>query len=406
MSDDAPLGRPMDPPSPALPNTREATATATPLWVPSAGRARVQVAPEPCGRAASQETVLGVPPSATFPRGPDFAPPAAPYRVAAAAAPPPVPTTALGPARAWPPPTGSPARFQAPARAAQGSNVTVGILALSLVIALIAGSAMVALRTVRLPGGTLPTPTPSATGKAPTTSEPRTRPMPTLTPTMPPVASAPPTHPLYAQTLSGTCTRPKTDATWSAVQKSIQTEAECLDRMWQPIVQASGGQWSAPVLLFYSDPIAKTPCGPTPDKERAPAHYCPGNRTIYVSDAVTDAVVRYRMLGFEVIAHEYTHHVQELVGILDQAHALGRSDLVTRRIELQAHCVAYASMVGMAGLEMSSRELDQLRQTWKFASDPAGHGSAKAQSFWGERGVGATKLSACDTFSASEEQVT
>lgn len=354
-------------PGDAAPTMSEPRTT-TPLWVPTAATPRPPVQQRP-----------------------EFLPPQS------QALPRPIPPAARPPqsVQGWVPPRPAPSRGVAP--------VLVGIAALGLALLLTVGVTAVVLRTAvdRMVSGAQP----SAAGRS-APYEPRTRPAPTPSAVPPSAVTKPTVNPLYAQTLSGTSTRPKSDKTWAAVQESIRTQAECLDRMWQPVVEASGKRWSQPVLLFYSDPITRSPCGPSPDKEKAPAHYCPGNRTVYVSDAITDAVVRYRMLGFEVIAHEYTHHVQELMGILDQAVQGGKDDLATRRVELQAHCVAYASMVGMAGLEMTSRELDQLRQSWKYAGDPEGHGSAEAQQYWGERGVSATTLGACDTFSAPEDLVT
>lgn len=252
----------------------------------------------------------------------------------------------------------------------------------------------------------------SQASHVPAVPEPRARPIPTPTPTPTPTSTPTPMRApiigekLYPLTLSGTCSKPAKDTTWAGVQKSIQIEAACLDAMWQPVVEAAGATWRKPVLLFYSDPIRRSPCGPSPDKDKAPAHYCAGNQTIYISDAVTDPVVRYRMLGFEVIAHEYTHHVQELTGILTAASAQGRGDLTTRRIELQAHCMAYVAMQAMDGLAVTAREWDQLRSSWNYSGDPAGHGSAEAQLYWGSRALKATSLAACDTFSVSEDLVT
>jgi predicted metalloprotease len=254
-----------------------------------------------------------------------------------------------------------------------------------------------------------------ATAPAPTTPpdhetvarEPRARPMETTAPpTEPPTASETVGAPLYGLQLQGSCSRPGLATSWATVEVAIRAQAECLDRMWQPVVEAAGARWTSPVLLFYSDPINSTPCGATPDKATAPAHYCPGNRTIYVSDAIVEPVAAYRLLGFEVIAHEYMHHVQRLVGILQGAYDSGRDDVATRRVELQAHCVAYAAMMSMDGLGVSTRELDQLRRSWRSSSDPEGHGSAQALAYWGERGIKATQLGACDTFSVAEDLVT
>lgn len=339
----------------------------TPLWVPAAR------AESPVGDLSSIRNATG-----SSPPGPDFAAPPPPYRTVRVVLAPVTPTPSGSRRPTW-----------------------VGVIAVGVAIVL---SLVTIGAANRLLGGAAVAGA-SPSGRAPVSYEPRTRPATPAPETTPPVATAS-SNPLYAQKLAGTCARPPTDKTWAGVQRSIRTEAECLDRMWQPVVEAAGGHWAAPTLLFYADPIAKSPCGPSPDKEKAPAHYCPGNRTVYVSDAVADSVIRYRLIGFEVIAHEYTHHVQELAGILAQANAMGRGDAVTRRVELQAHCVAYSSMVAMTGLEVTTRELDQLRNTWKYAGDPAGHGSAQAQTYWGERGINAASLGECDTFSAPDDLVT
>lgn len=357
---------------------------ATPLYVPASRRAAVPpLLPE--GPAAV------APGAMPLPVRPDFAPahPHVPSATRVMTA-----TPAASSARVW---------YVAPPRRHPRARVLAGIVV----------SGLATLLSLSLGWYGLQPPPPTTTPVVPVPThtaaerEPRARPMPTPTPSrttapaVPPIGAA-----LYPLTLAGTCERPRRDSTWAGVQASIRAEAVCLDAMWQPVVTKAGGSWTKPTLRFYSDPIPKTPCGPTPDKEKAPAHYCPGNQTIYISDAVADAVVRYRMLGFEVIAHEYGHHVQELVGILDDSERLGRGDAVTRRIELQAHCVAYVAMVGMDGLEVTTRELDQLKESWRYSGDPEGHGSPEAQIYWGSRGVGATDLGACDTFSVAEDLVT
>lgn len=377
------------------------TAWATPLWRPGGlvPTRDVGAVPEPPPERSPGAGLAG--PGPDFVLHPSRPPSGSPHAEW-------TPSRYAGVTR-WSPPVPSPAptRLVAPpTRSRRPGLAGAVVVALALLLAFVAVPYGVRLLWLPPEGRSTATPTPSP-ARAPVSLEPRLRPVPTPAPSSAtPRPASPIGSALYPLSLEGTCVRPKGDTTWAAVQATIRTQAECLDRMWQPVVERAGGRWSSPVVAFYSDPIERTPCGPTPNKEQAPAHYCPGNRTIYISDAVTDPAVRHRLLGFEVVAHEYAHHVQELLGILRQAQASGKGDLVSRRIELQAHCVAYSAMVGMSGLAMTSRELESLRSSWKYAGDPAGHGSGAAQTYWGERGVESTTLGACDTFSADEDLVT
>ncbi len=178
---------------------------------------------------------------------------------------------------------------------------------------------------------------------------------------------------------------------------------DCLASVWKPIVTSAGSQWRDPVLTFYDETI-DTPCGASPDPASFPAFYCPSNQTIYVSSTGLRLATLAGLVSPEIITHEYGHHIQFVTGIMRAATAASDSS-TTRRLELQAHCFAFATITHVDGFNPTAGELDEVRQTWNVPSDPEGHGSPKAKNYWGEAGISATTLKACDTFSASADLV-
>jgi predicted metalloprotease len=152
--------------------------------------------------------------------------------------------------------------------------------------------------------------------------------------------------------------------------------------------------------------------------------YCPVDSTIYIDLGFYDALrQRFGAQGGPfaeayVIAHEYGHHVQNLMGILGRAQsgATGpQSESV--RMELMADCLA--GMWGRGAVETEFIEQlteedikdgldaaaavgdDRIQSNVQGRVDPESwtHGSAEARQRWFENGYRAETLDDCDTFS-------
>ncbi len=113
---------------------------------------------------------------------------------------------------------------------------------------------------------------------------------------------------------------------------------------WHALFAEMGLAYEEPTLVIYSGAI-ESACG-SADSSTGP-FYCPGDRSVYIDlsfyrelagrfDAPGDFAQAY------VIAHEVGHHVQELLGTLDEVHSLmarsGREEAnaLSVRLELQA----------------------------------------------------------------------
>lgn len=116
-----------------------------------------------------------------------------------------------------------------------------------------------------------------------------------------------------------------------------------LDSYWSSAVPALGAGFSYPEVVLF-DSQTSTGCG-TASVQTGP-FYCPPDTTIYVE---TNFIQLLADLGGStgplaqeyVIAHEYGHHIQQLLGVFDVADRSGTgatSDSV--KVELMADCLA------------------------------------------------------------------
>ena len=107
--------------------------------------------------------------------------------------------------------------------------------------------------------------------------------------------------------------------------------------------------------MVYAGTV-QTPCGQA--LKGYPVFYCPSNQTIYSSAGSTaDYGESIRLGGYWIAFHEYAHHVQQRIGVLNAAYTRDEDQLqISRRIELQADC-----MMAMTGISMQTTELNDQR---------------------------------------------
>jgi uncharacterized protein len=200
-----------------------------------------------------------------------------------------------------------------------------------------------------------------------------------------------------------------------AVVNSVQ-------KFWDGVFQRSNRQYQYVDTVFFTDGV-QTDCG-FADSQVGP-FYCPRDQLVYIDLGFFDELSRF---GAEdtpfteayVIAHEYGHHVQDLLGVLDriQGDQQGPESLAVRS-ELQADCyagvwAANAVKTGLieeltqadvnSGLDAASAIGDdriQERTTGQVNPETWTHGSSEQRRRWFSRGYEEGRPAVCDTFTGS-----
>jgi len=142
---------------------------------------------------------------------------------------------------------------------------------------------------------------------------------------------------------------PSGQSTLTAEDRRILIGAQnSTTNVWTQLFQASGARYVEPRLVAYTRGT-NTACGM--GQAAMGPFYCPNDSTIYIDpEFFTELSQRFQAPGdfaqFYVIAHEVGHHVQNLQGLLDEAHnAQARSsetqgNAIQVGVELQADCYA------------------------------------------------------------------
>ena len=118
--------------------------------------------------------------------------------------------------------------------------------------------------------------------------------------------------------------------------------------VWAKLLQPKGIRYTPANLHFYSE-ADQSGCGAA--QSAMGPFYCPTDKNIYLdTEFFNELSQRFQAPGdfaqAYVIAHEVGHHVQDLLGTLDQAHNLQarasetEGNAVQVKIELQADCYA------------------------------------------------------------------
>lgn len=199
--------------------------------------------------------------------------------------------------------------------------------------------------------------------------------------------------------------------------------AVSLEDYWSSELPDQAGVAFEPSIINTFAGATQTGCGEA--SSAVGPFYCPADQQIYL-DTTFFADVLEQQLGGQggdfvepyVLAHEYGHHIQDLMGTMGQVRTQQGAESDAVRLELQADCYAgmwtqYAEDSQLLTLDdgdiaeaLDSAKAvgdDRIQQQAGQRVDPEGwtHGSAKQRMAWFTRGYEEGTLEACDTFSAS-----
>jgi uncharacterized protein len=195
--------------------------------------------------------------------------------------------------------------------------------------------------------------------------------------------------------------------------------------VWKQVFQSSGRTYEDPKLVLFTNRIdsacgmASTASGP---------FYCPRDHKVYLDLAFFEEMKnRFHAPGefaeAYVIAHEVGHHVQNSLGILQEANNQRaqsderRSNAVSVRLELQADCLAGVwayhadrtkHIIEQGDIEAAMNAAaaigdDRLQRQARgvVVPDSFTHGSSAQRVGWFKRGLDSGSTRQCDTFASN-----
>jgi predicted metalloprotease len=201
-----------------------------------------------------------------------------------------------------------------------------------------------------------------------------------------------------------------------AVVNSVQ-------KFWDGVFQRSNRQYQYVNTVFFSGQV-DTACG-TADSQVGP-FYCPRDKLVYIDLGFFDELQSRFGVGSAtfvqayVIAHEYGHHVQDQLGVLDKIGGDRQGpESLSVRSELQADCYAgvWAAHAVEGGLVEQLTQADindgldaaaaigddriQQQTQGQVNQETWTHGSSEQRRRWFSQGYEKGRPAVCDTFSGS-----
>lgn len=189
-----------------------------------------------------------------------------------------------------------------------------------------------------------------------------------------------------------------------------------LEDGWKQILATqSRVRFQPPKLVLFTDQISSA-CGYA--SAATGPFYCPADQKLYLDFAFFDELRRKFQAPGDfaqayVIAHEFGHHIQNLLGTMDKVQGAGENNRLSVALELQADCYAgiWANFAAKQGrLETGDTDealraasavgddMIQKRTQGYIVPDSFTHGSAQQRMQWFAKGMQTGDLKQCQTF--------
>jgi uncharacterized protein len=186
--------------------------------------------------------------------------------------------------------------------------------------------------------------------------------------------------------------------------------------VWNKILpEQAKRRYAEPKLVLFTDAV-QSACGNA--SSATGPFYCPGDQKLYLDFGFfNDLKNEFKAPGdfaqAYVIAHEVGHHVQNLLGTMDQVNRAGNNNRLSVALELQADCYAgvwafYANKQGLVeagdfeeALRAASAVGDdsiQKRAQGYVVPDSFTHGSSRQRIEWFSKGLQSGDMRQCNTF--------
>ena len=210
--------------------------------------------------------------------------------------------------------------------------------------------------------------------------------------------------------------------TVDASSKAACNAFSSADKTWAAIFQREGKTFTAPSLQFYSRD-GQSGCGAA--QSAMGPFYCPTDRGIYLDTSFFQELQNRFHAGGDfaqdyVIAHEFGHHIQNLLGVSDKVSRAQRQGNETEgnamsvRLELQADCYAgvWAAnnrdrldpgdvQEGLTAAHAIGDDTLQQESQGRVVPDSFTHGTSAERMKWLKRGLDSGDPAQCDTFSGA-----
>ena len=189
-----------------------------------------------------------------------------------------------------------------------------------------------------------------------------------------------------------------------------------LEDGWKQMLPAQTRvQFRAPKLVLFTNQISSA-CGYA--SAATGPFYCPGDQKLYLDFAFFDELTReFKAPGdfahAYVIAHEFGHHIQNLLGTMDKVQRAGNSNRLSVALELQADCYAgvwanFAQKQGrldpgdvneaLRAAAAVGDDMIQKRTQGYVVPDSFTHGSAQQRMQYFATGFKSGDMKQCQTF--------